>query len=242
MSRLVIVSFAGLALAFYELSGGADFTPPDRATTETAAVRTAASAPEPAAVTAFRNRVVASPADTLVSGPVLAPYVTAAPATPSPTPAVVNAALAPTQRQDQAPKQAVSGAPQLRASLRAAPAGAEAQATQPLSLATSGLQIGALEGGLSAISATASNSSAEYRVIPSTAAEPVPQEDIREIRASRANIRLGPGTNFPVLTQLLAGTSVRILDEDPSGWALLEIPDSGDVGWIAASLLSAKGS
>ena len=108
---------------------------------------------------------------------------------------------------------------------------------QPISLnlPVTGLRIGSIEGGLGAITTD------EPQPVAAVAT-PEPIGDMRKIRASRANVRLGPGTRFPVLMQLLAGDKVRVLNDDPSGWSLLENPKTGQVGWIAASLLSAKQS
>ncbi|WP_068248423.1 SH3 domain-containing protein, partial [Tritonibacter horizontis] len=134
--------------------------------------------------------------------------------------------------------------PEMRVTLRNTPTKTGTAPAQPLGLAmsTNGLQIGSLQGGLGAISAAASDTTRGNSSAKVISSPPAPPQDFREIRASRANVRLGPSTEFPVMAQLLAGDRVRVLDEDPSGWALLENPRTGDVGWIAASLLSAKGS
>ncbi|NIZ15415.1 SH3 domain-containing protein [Phaeobacter sp. HF9A] len=204
MSRFLIVSFAGLALAFYELSGGADFKAPERPTPVAQAQDTR---PAP-------GRIATRPAETQLATPVLSRYEP-----PRPQVAVEASASRVRATPETPVEQAASPQPAL------------------LNLATSGLQITQLEGGLGAIT-TAAPSPRPF--VENRAAEPL--VDIRRIRASRANIRLGPSTQFPVMKQMLAGDRVRVLSEDPSGWALLETPDTGEVGWIAASLLSAKGS
>ena len=65
MSRFLMVSFAGLALAFYELSGGADFTPPAHPTTDTQI--------QQATDSDTRNRIISRPAETQLATPVLTP-------------------------------------------------------------------------------------------------------------------------------------------------------------------------
>ena len=62
MSRFLMVSFAGLALAFYELSGGADFTPPAHPTTDTQI--------QQATDSSTRNRIISRPAETQLATPV----------------------------------------------------------------------------------------------------------------------------------------------------------------------------
>ncbi|MCG7624146.1 SH3 domain-containing protein [Epibacterium sp. Ofav1-8] len=214
MSRFLIVSFAGLALAFYELSGGADFEPPAPPDSLIQRQETLADSKR------NRNRIVSSPAEIRLGAPVLTPYQ-------GPPPAAIKTASG--NRDTPAP-----GTPRgtgLNTTQHSTP---EPQRIS-LSLPATGLQIGALEGGLASITAATPQPVA-------TVAAPEPVGDLRRVRASRANVRLGPGTRFPVLVQLLAGDQVRVLNDDPSGWALLETPKTGQVGWIAASLLSAKGS
>ncbi|TNJ41185.1 SH3 domain-containing protein [Phaeobacter sp. B1627] len=216
MSRFLIVSFAGLALGFYELSGGADFTPPEPPVAAADLAEAREIAPLP------RDRIIGTPVETTSATPVLTRYGSS-PIT----------GLTPTSAPQPTATAEVPTPAAIRVAQPQSPTSAD---TALLTFKANGLQIGALEGGLSAITA-------EPATTPIVnLATPEPKGDVRRIRASRANIRLGPSTQFPVMTQLLAGDQVRVLNEDPSGWALLENPRTGDVGWIAASLLSAKGS
>ena len=217
MSRFLVVSFAGLALAFYELSGGADFSPPERPQTGTTSARVAAASD--------RGRIVSRPAETQLASPVLTPYS---------APAVIKTATG--NRADTASDTPTgSDAAVINISLREPASVVSLPQPISLNLPVTGLRIGSIEGGLGAITTD------EPQPVAAVAT-PEPIGDMRKIRASRANVRLGPGTRFPVLMQLLAGDKVRVLNDDPSGWSLLENPKTGQVGWIAASLLSAKQS
>lgn len=100
---------------------------------------------------------------------------------------------------------------------------------------TGGLQLVSLDGGLSAIT----TQPVAPRVEP--VARPEPEgPDVRFVRASRVNMRQGPGTNYSVLTRLLANDKVIVLEDSGTGWLRLKVDKSGRVGWIAASLLSKK--
>ncbi|KIC12489.1 ligand-binding protein SH3 [Leisingera sp. ANG-M1] len=100
--------------------------------------------------------------------------------------------------------------------------------------APGGLQLASLDGGLAAI--TAAPAAQPLAAQP----EPEPFLDLRSIRASRVNMRQGPGTNYPVITRLLGGDEVIVLEDSGTGWLHLRAPDKGQVGWIAASLVSKK--
>lgn len=107
-----------------------------------------------------------------------------------------------------------------------------------LTLATEGLQMASLEGGLAAGTVAVS-------AVTPDVVEETPEEialDIRTVRASRVNMRQGPNTTYPILSRLLAGDKVEILRDEGAGWAMLKVEKTGQVGWIATSLLSPKGS
>ncbi|MBT8153410.1 SH3 domain-containing protein [Epibacterium ulvae] len=204
-SRFVVASFLGLGWTFYELSGGADFAPPER--------------PEIVAETPAAK--VDAPAVTLAS-----------------------ASTAPTSN----PKEVVPVAdverpvadPALRRSIareQLAQIGGALGTDTAFDgrIPTGGLQLVSLEGGLSAITTQ------PVAPIVETVAIPEPQgPDVRYVRASRVNMRQGPGTNYSVLTRLLANDKVIVLEDNGAGWLRLKVDNSNRVGWIAASLLTKK--
>ena len=107
-----------------------------------------------------------------------------------------------------------------------------------LTLATQGLQLASLEEGLAAGTVAVSNVTPD--VVKSYPAEIA--LDIRTVRASRVNMRQGPNTTYPILGRLLAGDEVEILRDQGAGWAMVKVEKTGQIGWIATSLLSLKGS
>lgn len=65
-----------------------------------------------------------------------------------------------------------------------------------------------------------------------------PQADIREVTASRVNLRSGPGTGYPRVGGLSRGDAVEVIGDDGSGWVKLRVMESGRVAYIADFLLS----
>lgn len=65
-----------------------------------------------------------------------------------------------------------------------------------------------------------------------------PGEAGHVITVPRANLRVGPGTNFPVLDVLEQGNRVRVLRKGADGWVKLKGVDHGRIGWMAGYLLA----
>ncbi|MBP0483444.1 SH3 domain-containing protein [Sagittula salina] len=63
--------------------------------------------------------------------------------------------------------------------------------------------------------------------------------DYRTVTGSRVNLRGGPATSYDVVTQLLEGEEVEVLDEG-DGWVKLRALDGNNVGWMSASFLTAS--
>ncbi len=57
------------------------------------------------------------------------------------------------------------------------------------------------------------------------------------VTGSRVNVRTGPGTNFPVVTQVNRGDMVTLKDQ-AFGWYKVVLPDGATTGWIAGWLLN----
>lgn len=64
--------------------------------------------------------------------------------------------------------------------------------------------------------------------------------DYREVTGSRVNLRGGPGTSYDVVTQLLQGEEVEVMDETGDGWVKLRALDGNNVGWMSADFLTAS--
>lgn len=213
MSRFVMLSFAFLGWGFYELSGGADFKPPERPQPETAAVPDAT----PQRITAV-GAVRRAEQDSR-------PVLTRRAAAPNPA----RPAADPGLRARVAADHLASASAVLASTDAAFPQGSEGGT----------LQLASLEGGLTSITAAPAPQPASAQA---AAATTVIEKTIdrRTIRASRVNMRQGPGTRYPVITRLLAGDEVIVIEDSGTGWLHLRAPSKGQVGWIAASLVSRK--
>ncbi len=208
--RFVLVSFVGLGWAFYELSGGASFSP-----TQKSSPVAKAPAPAPLQTAALDidalNRPVATTTDVVA-------ITTAAP--------LQRPAADPDLRQRVALNQLSQ-------------TGAAINSTTAFDgrVPTGGLQLVSLQGGLSAITTRPAPPQ------PTEGLRPVARDvapDVRYVRASRVNMRQGPGTNYSIMSRLLANDKVTILEDNGTGWLRLKVDSSGRVGWIAASLLTKK--
>ncbi|MCZ0812299.1 MAG: SH3 domain-containing protein [Pseudomonadota bacterium] len=65
-----------------------------------------------------------------------------------------------------------------------------------------------------------------------------PQRDLREVAASRVNMRAGPGTRYDRIARLERGDQVAVLRAPGNGWVKLRVVESGRVGWMAERLVT----
>ena len=61
--------------------------------------------------------------------------------------------------------------------------------------------------------------------------------DVRTVSANRVNVRGGPGTDFDVVTKLVRGDAVEVLQDNGDGWVKMRTLDGGPEGWMADFLL-----
>ncbi|WP_281955515.1 SH3 domain-containing protein [Pseudophaeobacter arcticus] len=247
MSRLVIVSFAFLGWGFYELSGGGDFVAPERPPEPLAEINnTSAALPASEIAASTFQRSAKIRAASLVTAPVLQQ----ASASTSQAETTSRPAPDPAHRQAVALDKIASAGASLQSSGSAFAPSAE----------TGLLHMDNIQGGLAAMTSqpatgsytggnTGSNTGGLVLNTGLTGAEPaqplIPAEsylDIREIRASRVNMRQGPGTLYPVTARLLAGDEVLIMEDSGTGWLQIRTRNGSKVGWVAASLVSKKRS
>ena len=217
MSRFVMVSFMFMGWTFYEVSGGADFAPPDR----------------PTAIDVTKMPPIADQhvtAASLVTRPVIQPEQT-----PVLQPRIPQAAAALPDR----PK----ADPDLRSRVVLSQIAAVGETTFGLGIQTSTtpsndtpVKLASLSGGLTSLS--------DNKIVSDTPVEPIiplaQSVDLRHVTASRANMRGGPSTRYAVVSKLDRDTAVEVLDDDGSGWLRLRVVDGEQIGWIAASLISKK--
>lgn len=65
-----------------------------------------------------------------------------------------------------------------------------------------------------------------------------PKPDLREVAGSRVNMRMGPSTDFEVITTLNGGTKLEVLEVTEDGWANVTTVERGIEGWMAERLLT----
>ena len=63
-------------------------------------------------------------------------------------------------------------------------------------------------------------------------------DDIRTVSGNRVNVRGGPGTDFGIVTRLVRGDEVEILEDNGDGWVRLRLLGGGTEGWMADFLLT----
>lgn len=217
MSRFVMVSFVFMGWTFYELSGGADFTPPERPAS-IAIAKAAPVAVQHVTAASLVTRPVIQP----LQPPVLQPRSTERVATLSERP---------------------EADPELRskvALMQIAAVGETSFGFGPnangIPTDDSSVQLASLSGGLTSLTGN--------KIVSDTAVEPIiplaPAADLRHVTASRVNMRDGPGTLYPVVDKLNRDTAVEVLDDSGTGWLRLRVVDGEHIGWIAASLISKK--
>ncbi|WP_293573403.1 SH3 domain-containing protein [Phaeobacter sp.] len=235
MSRFVTVSFLFMGWAFYEASGGADFRPPDRPAQSS--IVTAETEPAPFS----KGRTISVSADELVNKVALQTTLGTRQTAPTSTNSPLRPKADPTLRTELAMAQIRAAGASLTDPDSAfdptfQPATGQQVAIQPATVQLASLTDG-LAGGLTgSLTGGLQQQDAE----PKPDAEPL--ADIRRIKATRVNMRAGPGTAYAILKRLENGTEVRVLEDIGTGWLRLRNLDDGTVGWIAASLLSQKGS
>ena len=244
MKTYVWLTFAFLGWGYYEASGGADFQP-GTANADGAAIAAEASQAETPRKVARRQAADLAPRgtvqrqlETALLTALRDKHPAAQPRTLSNVKALAFAAEAQEPAQDDqvsaAPAVARTDAPPLRpddlgetigeseipvaiaSNTRAAPEASLRPRLRPRALA----------GAPSGATLTVSTRS------------PAGQFASGRITASRANLRMGPGTNFPVLSAMTSGTEVRILRSGQDGWVKLKSVESGRIGWMAGHLVA----
>ena len=194
--RLIICSFAFMAFAFYELSGGADFDP-----VETRLARLEAPLEADVLVAEAQDSADVTPVSLNLETVSFEP-VEDTPAAPLIESAPNDEILATLASLDEEPRIIL---PSLVLN------------TTPV------------------IALPSTDEVLEEAAITETAITSVP---VRSVTGNRVNVRGGPGTNFDVVTKLVRGDQVEVLQDPGEGWVMLRPVEGGPVGWIADFLLS----
>ncbi len=81
---------------------------------------------------------------------------------------------------------------------------------------------------------------------PSPTPEPEPVVKVDQTLSNKINIRSGPGTNYPVVTQFEPGQEALVLGRiEDFGWWHIDLPnteDPTDVGWVYGELVILTGN
>lgn len=210
MKRFILVSFAVLGWAFYEMSGGADF--------DASAVREARLAALEAEKPVVAEAKVEAPAAPAVVA--AAPSVSVDRTLPTTASAEVTrvslnlTTLQPTEAQPAA----------IQASLR------EDDLTVPQN-------VGTVTSSASTPAIIPSLIDPNDGVVAETQA-PQTFDDLRTVSGNRVNVRGGPGTDFGIVGRLVRGDEIRVIEDNGAGWVRFETSDGGTSGWMADFLLS----
>lgn len=206
MSRFVLLSFAFMGWAFYEVSGGADFKPEPPARLAHAAASSQV-APEP-------ETALATGATSTISNTSQATTHTTT-SNSETTASIQSASLSST----------VAFIPKTRRNtLLSLPI--PTPGTTPFSIAPP-----------TQATPTTHETLLSQASLATPTTDPVRVADIRSVRASRINMRNGPGTRYSVLAKLSRGATVEILQEPGNGWVKVKVVEGGRIGWTSAKLL-----
>lgn len=227
MWRFILVTFAFLGFAFWELSGGADYAPRENS------IQARANQPE------AETRTVES-----------------APSTP-PKPEKIEVAQERTNTGERfqitlASISEMAEAGNAQTTARTERVEDKARfLTQPETSEDSAV-LAALEEGGAAASEVKQHwpgaielfeqqaSQADLRRQAEAAARSARSDsmDVRFITASSANMRGGPGTDYARVGNLSEGAEVAVLSAPGNGWLELEVVATGKTGWMADWLVS----
>ncbi len=228
MTRFILLTFALLGWAFWELSGGADYQPRQSLT----AAEPAATEPIEAAEAPI---FVDTEADLRTAGVSVGRVRMSTPLTTSTRQVTTDA------ENDTEPK---------RVSAFFRTEGNEVVISQPeITLVSLEQSASRFAQPLSQLNEDPETSAARSEAISAALEEAQQTEptedviielptDIRTVQGTRVNMRAGPGTQFEVLTRLGLGDQVVILSDPGNGWLRLRQLSGDQIGWISASLLS----
>jgi hypothetical protein len=245
MIRIMLVTFAVLGWAWYELSGGSDFVPGEHGISLVAEIRPVREQPLlPRPV--FQTRDVADivppkPRVTSLSERSVLPAKTVRvpendpPSVAQPAP-VQSASIAVPGVTFSADSDnfAARLTETIRNSAPPPPQPTAVTPPEPLDPDRPGPSIAGL--GTSLPLGSPLGTGAATQVLPEVFSDD--SLDLRRVTGTRVNLRGGPATDFQVLTQLFQGDEVEVLDETGDGWVKLRTLDAETVGWMSDDFLS----
>lgn len=210
MIRLILVSFGFLAWAFYEMSGGAAFDPINTRMSRVEAQNDTTYASDSAGSAQTSRAFAAADQD---SDPLQSDTVTRV----SLNLTTLQEAL--DQSGDSANVPSIAKTPEPQ------------QVPANAGITTSSLDTPAIIPSL--IITDGPDSTVENAALDTD-----PVLDIRIVSGNRVNVRGGPSTGFPVVSTLVQGDSVEVLEDNSDGWVKMRALVTGEEGWMADFLLT----
>lgn len=210
MLRVMVITFAVLGWSWYELSGGSDFVAGDHGVTLLARVEPKPGAAEAAEVEVARADITASDLTSI---------------TPMRVTRTLQAAGMTAQPAKLQAEPVLPADPKKFAALL--------EDARPL---YSDLHLASATVGVTREAAARPAVKPE----PARAEAPESRTDLRVVTGSRVNLRGGPSTGHAVLTQLLQGEHVEVVEDRGNGWVRLRALDDDAIGWMSANYLVAS--
>lgn len=212
MFRFIVLTFLFLGVAFYEMSGGADF---DGEALRISRLDPVEADPfAPAAPKTLLAGVDTQNTDTTEVSRVALNLTTTrdvdAPSDPLPTAAAATPAVA-------------------------SPAKFGGATLSTASLDTNSIVIPSLIPAAQPAVQISQDTAPANDILPDEDASAL---DVRAVSGNRVNLRGGPGTSFGVVDSLTRGVEVEILQDPGNGWVKLRPLDGGTEGWMADFLLT----
>lgn len=234
MKKFIFLTFAFLAVGFYEMSGGADFDAVEvREDIVAARIETknlertvqTAAAQAPVEQSSADNAVVSRASlDLLSYENVTATESPSRSITPAEVPTPIAASL-------QEAAEVIPAEPTTLAAYEA-----NRPKVEVIGVATITREV--TDISFSGLSSVASSENVALTDVSANAVTDVSaNKDMRVVNGSVVNMRSGPGTSFGVIGQLRRDAAVEVLSDSGTGWVKLRPVDGGQIGWIADFLL-----
>lgn len=212
MFRFILVSLGFLGWAFYEMSGGSDFDP---VATRMARIEPVAETPFDAPAENSNQVVLASASGDVVD------------TDPFENEAVTRVSLNLTSLQD-----ALDQSGDAAVVTPAVTAVDPAVVPTNVAITTASADTPAIIPSLIVQDDTATATASPAALVSEIGL------DIRTVSGNRVNVRGGPSTNFSVVSKLVRGDAVEILEDNGNGWVKMRSVLTGEEGWMADFLLS----
>jgi len=215
MWRFILITFGFLGFAFWELSGGADYTPSENS------LQARAAHPQTVEVAKEMSRPAATSSLTGLQDNTGAEFEI-----------MLASIQSDLDTANTGPK--IETAPETKAEILTQPETAEDAAV----LATlEGAQEEVREVWPGAIELFEQQST-RITLRKEAEAAALAARDIRYVIANAANMRGGPSVDYEQVGRLAEGTEVAILQAPGDGWLELQVVATGETGWMADWLIS----